>query len=99
MDKKTTGIIATVATTLLCGCPGLFLCLFGALSTAGLGTFNLNERAGGIPRGVGISILCVGILFVVIPIAVAFFTLRTKKTPEVLPVETPPPPPPAAPTS
>jgi len=36
MDKKTTGIVATVATSLLCGCPGLFLCIFGAVTAAGV---------------------------------------------------------------
>ncbi len=40
MNNKNTGIIATVAAALLCGCPGLFLCLFGAITAAGQGTFN-----------------------------------------------------------
>jgi len=40
MNNKTTGIVATVATVILCGCPGIFLCLFGALTVAGQGTFN-----------------------------------------------------------
>ena len=26
MDKKTTGMIATIAAVVLCGCPGLFMC-------------------------------------------------------------------------
>ena len=35
MNNKNTGIIATVATVLLCGCPGLFLCIFGAITATG----------------------------------------------------------------
>ncbi len=32
MDKKTGGIIATIVAVLLCGCPGLCFCLFGAVT-------------------------------------------------------------------
>jgi hypothetical protein len=82
MERKTVGIIATVATTLLCACPGLFLCLFGGLSAAGQGTFTSqvmgNSGAGKVAPGVGIALLCVGILLVAIPIVVGFFTLRKK---------------------
>ena len=82
MERRTVGIIATVATTLLCACPGLFLCLFGGLSAAGQGkyTSDLMGNAGGgaIAPGVGIALLCVGILLVAIPIVVGFFTLRKK---------------------
>ena len=31
MDRRTVGIIATAATALLCGCPGLFGLCFGAV--------------------------------------------------------------------
>ena len=82
MDKKTTGIIATVASVLLCGCPGLFLCAFGAASAAGAGTWELGSDVGQIPSGAGFVILCVGLLFAAIPIAVGFFTLRNKKDAE-----------------
>ena len=30
MDNKNTGMIATIAAVVLCGCPGLFMCFFGA---------------------------------------------------------------------
>ncbi len=78
MDKKTVGMIATVATVFLCGCPGLFLCVFGAISAAGGGTFDLGTNTSEIPPGAGIALLCVGLIFVVIPVAVGFFTLRKK---------------------
>jgi hypothetical protein len=77
MDKKTTGIIATIASTLLCGCPGIFLCLFGALTAAGQGTFNDAS----LDPSVGYVLLCLSLIFIAIPIAVGFFTLRKK--PEV----------------
>ena len=32
MDDKTKGIVATIAAIVLCGCPGLFMCFFGATS-------------------------------------------------------------------
>jgi hypothetical protein len=78
MDKKTVGIISTIAAVLLCGCPGLFLCVFGAASAAGAGTWELGSDVGEISPGVGVAILCVGLIFIVIPIAVGFFTLRNK---------------------
>ena len=36
MDTRTKGIIATIAAVLLCGCPGLLLCIFGGLTAAGV---------------------------------------------------------------
>jgi len=79
MDKKTTGIIATIASTLLCGCPGIFLCLFGALTAAGQGTFNDAS----LDPSVGFVLLCLSLIFIAIPIAVGFFTLRKKPQPLV----------------
>ncbi len=82
MDRRTVGIIATVATVLLCACPGLFLCLFGGLTAAGQGKYTSDvlgsSGAGQISPGVGIALLCVGIIFIAIPIVVGFFTLRKK---------------------
>lgn len=78
MNNKNTGIIATVAAVLLCGCPGLFVCLFGAISAAGAGTFDLNGQGGGIPPAVGIALVCVSLIMILIPVGVGFFTLRKK---------------------
>lgn len=82
MERKTGGIIATIATTLLCACPGLFLCLFGALVAAGQGTFT-QDFLGGASKGqiapwLGVALLCLGIVLVAIPIVVGFFTLRKR---------------------
>lgn len=95
MDKRTTGIIATIATALLCGCPGILICLFGGLTAAGQGTFN-NES---LSPSVGFVLLCLSVIFIAIPIVVGIVTLRRK--PEVVAPAAPPvsePKPPAPPT-
>jgi len=74
MNNKNTGIIATVASVVLCGCPGLFLCLFGALTAVGKGTMNNDS----LPPAIGFVLLCVALIFILIPVGVGFFTLRKK---------------------
>jgi len=74
MDTKTKGIVATIAAVVLCGCPGLFMCLFGALTAGGVGSFN-NQS---LPSSVGFVLICLSLIFIVIPIAVGFFMLRKK---------------------
>jgi hypothetical protein len=74
MNNKNTGIIATIAAVVLCGCPGLFLCLFGALTAAGRGTFNNSSMR---PMA-GVGLLCLSLIFILIPVGVGFFTLRKK---------------------
>lgn len=86
MNNKNTGIIATVASVLLCGCPGLFLCLFGALTAAGQGTFNDEALA----PSVGFALLCVALIFILIPVGVGFFTLRKKPEDAAAPSDVPP---------
>lgn len=93
MNNKNTGIIATVAAALLCGCPGLFLCLFGAVSAAGAGTFDLNGQGGGIPPMVGVALVCLSLILILIPVGVGFFTLRKKPESAVAPVSDEPLPP------
>ena len=92
MNNKNTGIIATIATVVLCGCPGLFLCLFGAVSAAGAGTFDLNGQGGGIPPAVGIALVCVSLILILIPVVVGVVMLR-KKPEAVAPVSNEPLPP------
>jgi hypothetical protein len=85
MDKRQTGIIATVATALLCGCPGLLAFCWGSLSAVVSFVPNADINIGGSsdPRSAlfaGLGSLCVGILFIAIPVAVGFFMLRQKPT-------------------
>lgn len=93
MDRKTTGILATVAAVLLCGCPGIFVCLFGALSAAGIGTWstqlNSLDSSGSVPTWLGVAFLCLGLLLIAVPMVVAFLVLPKK--PEALAEEVPPP--------
>ena len=84
MENRNTGIIATIAAAFLCGCPGLFLCLFGALTAAGQGNFNNSS----LPPTVGFVLLCLSLIFILIPVGVGFFTLRKK--PEVTVEDVPP---------
>ncbi len=90
MDNKTKGIIATVAAVLLCGCPGLFLCIFGAATAFGGGTYSLGSGSGNIPPTMGYVFLCLSIILVIIPIVVGFFTLRPKAASSASTPPTPP---------
>ena len=82
MDNKTKGIIATVASVILCGCPGLFFCIFGAFTASGNMPFNteLNgvTNSGTLPPTAGFVLICLSLIFIAIPIVVGFLTLRTK---------------------
>jgi len=99
MDKKTGGIIATIITALLCGCPGLFAICFGAISAmvsfmpeADIDMMGSSDPQAALIAGVGA--LCLGVIFVVIPIAVGFFTLRSQPAPqaEIIDINEPLPP-------
>lgn len=81
MDRRTTGIIATVVAALLCGCPGLLAVCFGAIFAlagavpgAQIDMGGSNDPAQAI--GFGLAALCLGGLLVLVPISVGFFTLR-----------------------
>ncbi len=81
MKSRTTGILATIASAILCGCPGLFLCVFGALIAAGAPvTTTLGEQTSTqtYPPVYGFALLCTALLLIAIPIVVGFVTLRKK---------------------
>lgn len=90
MDKRTTGIIATVSTALLCGCPGLFGLCMGSTSLiasfvpgAEIDVFGSSDPAAA--STMGFVSLCLSVIFIAIPIVVGFVTLR-KKPEDVAPV-------------
>ena len=96
MDKRTAGIIATAATALLCGCPGLASLCFGAMFAvvsqipgAEIDMFGSSNPADALQTGI-IAIL-IGLVFVIIPIVVGFIMLR--KRPEAVPAPPLAPPP------
>lgn len=85
MENRTTAIIATIAAVLLCGCPGLLAACMGLMFAfaggvpgADIDIFGSSDPQNAIYLGIGM--LCVGILFVIIPVLVAFFTLRRRPT-------------------
>ncbi len=95
MNNKNTGMIATIAAVVLCGCPGLLMCIFGAVTATGNMpyTTELNgvSGSGTMPAGIGFAMLCISLISILIPIAVGFFMLR-KKPEEVVTSSEPLPP-------
>jgi hypothetical protein len=99
MEKRTAGIIATVVTALLCGCPGLFAICWGAIAAMASFMPDADIDMGGssdptVALAVGAGVLCLGVIFVAIPIAVGFFMLRdsTPASAEVVDYDEPIPP-------
>ncbi len=81
--KKTGAIIGTIASVLLCGCPGLTLCVLSVMAATGSVpvSWNLNGQSGSaqLPAWYGYAGLCVSIILVIIPVIVGILTLRTRK--------------------
>lgn len=78
MKNKTGGIISTLATLLLCGAPGLILFCMGA---AGFTSPPPPDARQSAIIGAYVAIagfMCVGLLLMLIPPVVGFFTLRSK---------------------
>jgi hypothetical protein len=93
MSTQTKGIIATAAAALLCGCPGLLLCLIGALAAPGSPVsteWQGIRNTGPIEATTAFALLCVGLIFAVLPVAVGFLTLRKQPLPQGPSEETPP---------
>ncbi|MEW5830401.1 MAG: hypothetical protein AB1846_16050 [Chloroflexota bacterium] len=97
MDKKTTGLIATIVTAVFCGCPGLFsMCLGGMMALVGpmpgaeIDIFGSSDPNSAIAMGIGM--LCGGIIFIAIPIVVGVLTLRKPKPAVVENIDEPLPP-------
>lgn len=96
-QKNTGAIIATVAAILLCGCPGLIMCLGGAIMATGKIPYETvyPYYSKYIPSWVGFATLCVSLIFIAIAVVVPILTLRKKKeakVEEVLPPSEPLPP-------
>ena len=64
-ENKTWPIVGTVAAILLCGCPGLSICLFGAVTAFGQMPDFVNGY-GNIPGWIGFVLLCLAIIFIAI---------------------------------
>ncbi|HTP00789.1 MAG TPA: hypothetical protein VMJ64_05390 [Anaerolineales bacterium] len=99
MNNRTGGLIATIVAVVFCGCPGLFLCIWGALASVGSAagvplTTELNgvSSQAPVPVWLGPSSICLSLLLLAIPVAVGFFTLRSKPAPVAAAPSAPPPP-------
>lgn len=93
--NRNTSVIVTVATAVLCGCPGLIALCWGGV--AALVSFipgsNIDIGGSSDPQSAliaGLGSLCVGVIFIAIPIVVGMVTLRKKPQ---LPVDNEPIPP------
>jgi len=98
MEKRQTGIIATVVTAFLCGCPGLLALCWGSLSAvvSFMPGADINIGGSNDPRSAlfaGLGSLCLGILFIAIPVVVGVIMLRKKPEAAVPPVNNEPLPP------
>jgi hypothetical protein len=94
-DKRTVGLVATAITALLCGCPGLISLCFGAMFalTGSIPGADIDIGGSSDPAAaiwLGLGGICVGLLLVAIPAAVAFFMLRNRAASPSPPVSRPP---------
>ena len=81
--NRNTAMIATGATALLCGCPGLFACFMGVMFAvvsqipgADIDMMGSTDPQSALMFGAGG--ICFGLVLVLIPVVVGFFTLRNK---------------------
>jgi len=81
MNNKNTNLIATIAAVVLCGCPGLFGLCFGGVSLlasfvpgAEIDVFGSSDP--GAATTMGITALCLSIVFIALPVIVWFVTRR-----------------------
>ena len=80
---KQTGTIITIVLAVIFGCCGLITCSSGVIALAGLGTWDTTDfsgvtRTGQIPPVYGLPIICLGIVFVAIPVVSYFLWVRGK---------------------
>ena len=81
MEKKTIGLIATIATTLLCACPSIFLCVWGGVGISGAPintTVGNHTTSQPMNTGLAVVLLCIALIGLLTPVLVGFFTLRKK---------------------
>ncbi len=78
MDRKTLGYLLTIASTILCGLPGLALLCLGSLGTLGALT-GTELTADEVPYALGglFVLFCLGLVLLLIPVAAGLWTRRT----------------------
>ena len=73
MEKKTAGIVATILSSVLCLGASVFLCF--------IGMFGITSRYNGDPivnPALSVTLLCLAVLSLFVPVYVGFSTLRKK---------------------
>lgn len=97
MQNRTVAIAITVVTALCCLCLAIMSCVWGGLIASGqpiTSTVNGIETVETLPAPLGFALICLSLIFVLIPVVVGFLTLRKK--PEEAAVVSSEPVPPAA---
>ena len=92
MQKRTIGIVATIFTTIFCGCLSIISCVWGVIIAKGT---PVDITSSGVttpqtlPPAIGFGLLCLSVVVILVPVAVGFFTLR-KNTEVAVTSDTPP---------
>jgi hypothetical protein len=85
-DKKRIGLIVTLVTVFLCGCPGLIAVVVGGGAAISGNTQSI------VGSGLSIAAICIGVFLVAIPVAAGIYTCRqSQRSDELEDVEIPPP--------
>jgi hypothetical protein len=82
MKPKTVGLLSTAASAFLCGCPGLCLCIWGAMIAVGVPiTSEVNGRTSvdTYPPVIGFGLMLFACALILIPIVVGILMLRRKE--------------------
>ena len=91
MQNRTIGIVATVITTIFCGCFSIISCAWGVIIARGV-PVDVTSNGVAAPQTfsptIGYVLLCLSVFMILVPGAVGFFTLRKK--PETPSVDVPP---------
>jgi hypothetical protein len=94
MSNRTTGIITTSVAAVLCGCPGLLMLCFGAVTSLASfmpgAEFDLPTDNNPRPAfAFGLGTLCLGLIMIAIPILVGAISLRNRPEMVITPGEPP----------
>lgn len=83
MQNRTLGIVLTAVSAFICGCAGLFSCIWGGLIATGT---PIDVTSNGITAPqtfsptIGYALVCLSLLFLLVPVGVGFLTLRKRDT-------------------
>lgn len=80
--NRNTALLATIATAVMCGCPGLFACFFGVIM-AGVSQIpgaDIDMMGSSDPTAAlifGLGAICVSLILIAIPVVVGLLTFRS----------------------